>query len=495
MPPLVRTLVIVALGSLFAIWIGTGIAQEEYLLAVAATALSVWVFLAWRGGAHPEAWILAVTLFGYVIGNRGFAQFSLTARLPLLPAEAALLVVLVAVAFRMARREVSVVQWDALNAAIILWMLLGAARLWDDIKTYGPIALRDFATIYYALFFFFGQALARHPPSLQLIRRAILAACALLPVSYLLYDRFTPWFHRFLSLRGAPLIYYKDDLVAAYLAAGVFLLWLPSRLPPAVRILAATAAFASIFTIDSSRAAIAGLVVASAWWAFARRWAPLRFQLALATAGVLLLIAVALASRQEFERSRAYALYEHVASIVDVTGTRRYTSAERMHVGDNNRFRLSWWENVAVETWENAPVFGLGFGANLSERFLRNYDIDLGEDFSTRSPHSIVFTVLGRMGAVGLAAFLAIVAAMTVHTARLCTRVRHDDAALVPLGWWTVAWILFVSACFGVVLEGPMGALVFWTALGFANAATTALARSIADPSNSIVQPAVPATR
>jgi len=83
--------------------------------------------------------------------------------------------------------------------------------------------------------------------------------------------------------------------------------------------------------------------------------------------------------------------------------------------------------------------------------------------------------VLGRMGLAGLAAFLALVAAMAARTWRLARLARTDDAALPALGWWSVSWVMFVSGCFGVVLEGPMGAVIFWTSLGMANATTADL--------------------
>jgi len=38
------------------------------------------------------------------------------------------------------------------------------------------------------------------------------------------------------------------------------------------------------------------------------------------------------------------------------------------------------------------------------------------------------------------------------------------------LGTWCAAWVILVSACFGAVLEGPMGAVIFWSALGLAAA-------------------------
>ena len=44
----------------------------------------------------------------------------------------------------------------------------------------------------------------------------------------------------------------------------------------------------------------------------------------------------------------------------------------------------------------------------------------------------------------------------------------NTDSTL-PL--WLAAWAILASACFGVVLEGPMSATVFWTLLGLANGA------------------------
>jgi hypothetical protein len=55
---------------------------------------------------------------------------------------------------------------------------------------------------------------------------------------------------------------------------------------------------------------------------------------------------------------------------------------------------------------------------------------------------------------------------MLVRTLR---SVRSTDAGTA--GLWCAAWVILVSACFGVVLEGPMGAVVFWTILGLASAA------------------------
>ena len=44
----------------------------------------------WVQGPLPEAWLLAWAIVGYILGNRGFAQISLSRYLPLLPAETVL---------------------------------------------------------------------------------------------------------------------------------------------------------------------------------------------------------------------------------------------------------------------------------------------------------------------------------------------------------------------------------------------------------------------
>jgi hypothetical protein len=46
---------------------------------------------------------------------------------------------------------------------------------------------------------------------------------------------------------------------------------------------------------------------------------------------------------------------------------------------------------------------------------------------------------------------------------------------------------MFVCACFGVVLEGPMGAVIFWTLLGMASGIEPDLAETLptAEPSAS----------
>ncbi|MBE36213.1 MAG: hypothetical protein CMI16_11795 [Opitutaceae bacterium] len=65
-----------------------------------------------------------------------------------------------------------------------------------------------------------------------------------------------------------------------------------------------------------------------------------------------------------------------------------------------------------------------------------------------------MLTVFARIRLLGLMAWRIIQAA-------------RDE--LPSLGIWCAAWVILMSACFRVVLERPMGALIFWIALRTTN--------------------------
>ena len=158
----------------------------------------------------------------------------------------------------------------------------------------------------------------------------------------------------------------------------------------------------------------------------------------------------------------------------DYSGTGNYQNERTSDKGDNNRFRLVWWKNVAEETLTTAPVLGQGFGADLTYGFLREYYATSNEDFTARSPHNIFITTLGRMGLAGFAILLGIYFVQARSTARVARAARHDPARAEAMTLQAAVWVVMISACLGVVLEGPMGAIPFWIMLGLAHHAATA---------------------
>lgn len=450
-----------SLAIVLGLWLADGNYGAPLLLCGIAGAACVVAL----SGVQLDTAVLGGLLFGYIVGNRGFAQFSLLPGLPALPAEVGLVVcsAWLVVASAMGRRLPF--QRDALNFFVILWIVIGSIRIIPDLRAYGIVALRDFATVYYATFFFIAQAQSSREASRRFLERCLLAAIVVVIPLAELFRHFPEFFLGTLVFAGIPFIYFKGDLLATFMAVGIVIAhrrWEASR--RVIWLLIALGGFVGVL-ITSSRASLLGLLTAIAWLAISRRTMLLRTLLGATLAGALIFIgAIAIeitSSRDNF----AFSVYERALSIADISGHRSYVNADIESKGDNNRFRMIWWQAAVEETIDGNPWFGLGFGHDLAAGFIRRYYPEHDEEFSARSPHCIFVTIFGRMGAIGLIAFLGIVAVMCCRTwSVLHASVRNEAHATA----WVLPWVVLVSAAFGVVLEGPMGAVIFWSLLGMA---------------------------
>lgn len=474
--PRLRSVLVALAASVLAIWVGVAIAQEEHFLAFLTAALSTWLLVAWVGGPLAEAWLVAFLVFGYVVGNRGFAQVAPAGNLPLFFGELGLAGATALLLIRHALLRRLPVTGDLLNGTLLLWIAIGCGRILFDAREYGLVALRDFATIYYAAFFFIAQALNRHRDSNRLLLATLTGTFALLPVTSLLSDLLPDFFSRHLVVKGVPLIYYKGDLLATFLIAGFFLLlpagawnWREHGWRWAAALVSLGYGIALV-----SRAGMAGLAVALGWCALARRWRPVVATAAVCAAGLVGTTTVSLVRGEDFTQTRAYAVIEHLQSMADFSGTGAYQSPDAADSGDNNRFRLVWWRTIVEETMAGGPLLGLGFGHDIARGFVQEYYPLMEGEFTARSPHSVLFTIFGRMGAVGLASWLAFLAVLAAVTQRQVAAARRaggqpPGAAGDRFTLLLLSWVILISACFGVVLEGPMGAIPFWVILGLAH--------------------------
>jgi hypothetical protein len=446
-------------------WLANGIYDLPLLLfAITGAASVVAVF-----GVPLDTAALGLLLFGYVVGNRGFAQFSVVPGLPALPAEIGLVLCTGWLMVKSAFGKQLPIKRDLLNIAVLLWIAIGSARIIPDLRVHGFVALRDFATIYYAAFFFIAQAQVVHEISRRFLERCLLVAVVVVIPLAELFRRFPEFFLSKLTFGGIPLIYFKGDLVATFMVVGV--LYTHRRWEASRRVgwlLVALGGFVGVL-ITENRSSLLGLFAATVWLVAGRRAALLRTLLfAVLIGGIGLVGALgigAVSSRENF----ALSVYERVLSIADFSGDRAYLSTDVEHKGGNNRFRLIWWQTIIGETIDGDPWLGLGFGHDLAASFVRRYYPDNDDEFSARSPHCILITLFGRTGVIGLLAFLGIVAAIIQRT-WLALRAPHIDENQVTA--WLTPWIILISACLGVVLEGPMGAVVFWATLGMAAGAS-----------------------
>src|SRR5207302_6368964 len=90
-------------------------------------------------------------------------------------------------------------------------------------------------------------------------------------------------------------------------------------------------------------------------------------------------------------------------------------------------------------------------------------------EFDTRSPHSILLTMYGRMGIIGILTFVILVFLLLRSALRCAAAIRRGKAPTMDIAWWCGVLAILVTSCFGVMLEGPMAAIVFWSLLGMAS--------------------------
>jgi O-antigen ligase len=222
---------------------------------------------------------------------------------------------------------------------------------------------------------------------------------------------------------------------------------------------------------------MAAAVITTLLWLLVGRWRIAAALVGIVLGGSILALAALSLAGRDLQTSAPFSVYEHAISIFDPEGTGSYVNAESGDPGDNNRFRWIWWRDVCEETLSTSPVFGMGFGSDLAARFLADYDLLSDETFAARSPHSMIVTTFGRLGFVGLAIWIAVSASIARLVWRLFRRGGADG-----LGLASVTCVIWISACVGVVLESPMGAVIFWTVLGLANSCAGQASAAVARP-------------
>ena len=458
-----RVRIVTLIAAIAAIWLGGNIAQGELFWPVLISGLLGAIAVAQLQPVQVGTLLLGSAIFGYIVGNRGFAQITLASNIPLLPAEFTLLVAGgILVAQSAIRRELPV-RRDALNAAILLWVVVSSIRLSTDVRNYGVMALRDYATVYYTAFFFLAQKTGTGEVDRRFLTRCLFAGFTVLIVVFPIYERFHEFFMDRLLIRGTPVIYFKDDLLGTFLAAGSVLVFLRYDRTRSRAALALSLLMAGATMTTNNRASMLGLILPAVLLAVAGRPRFLSILGGSAVVGAVVLFIASEFRGQKWEDTPLYNMYERAVSLTDPLGQKVYSGEETSNKGDNNAFRATWWRIVVGETVSNNPWFGMGWGNDLAEPFVRVYYPEGGEDFGVRSPHNIFVTIFARTGLVGLLPFMAIVCAFAIRTWR-AIKTNHENAAL-----WCASCTIFTSACFGVVLEGPMAAVVFWSLLGLAN--------------------------
>ncbi|HEX8281610.1 MAG TPA: O-antigen ligase family protein, partial [Chthoniobacterales bacterium] len=411
--PLLRTIGAATVGLLVAVVLGAQIGEGSLVLPLVFASLLVVgsLYLIFFRATRIEALAVGFLIIGYIVGNRGFAQISLLARMPLFLGEVALALCAVLILARMTLQRERLLPNTPLGCIVFAYLGVGAIRLFLDVVVrvnHADVmtAVRDSATVDYAFFFLVAYRLGSMPRARRVLERCLVAAFLILPV-VVLVSIFIPDKLMSIRLRGYPVIFHKYDLTTAYLSFASIYFFLAALDGKRRMIrLVLSVAYLCLMLMIVTRAAIFGFGCATLLLIAARQ-----FRFLFVQALMVLIAATTIATLQVTNtggQSFLAPLADKVESMTDFSGQGRSYRGEFGEVAaDNNQFRLVWWRAVIDETVAKGPIFGLGFGYDLASNFVREYYGTYYRDFETRSPHSIWVTIFGRMGLIGLLVFIA----------------------------------------------------------------------------------------
>ena len=412
-------------------------------------------------GSPPRLFLaaVAVVLTGYAFGGRAFAYLGMP---PVFVGEFVLgLGLIVAIA----RPQGWAFSPWGVTVAIVGYMVWGLIRTVPYLGTYGFPALRDGAAWAYALF----ALLVCKFVSTEGVSERVAQG----------YARLSPWLvvwgplALLLDSAGikSPFLTMKPGDLAVHLAglSAFFLTGLygesvsksgPRQLPE--RLFYLFWLLACVFVLFSNRGGTLAILTALSVVLLLR---PRRALGKVAwMAGIILvasLLLVALDLKVEIRGRETSA--RQVANIFLSVGGKGPSGG----LEDTRTWRLLWWGKI----WDytvHGPYFwtGKGFGINLAN----DDGFQVVEDESLRAPHNAALTVLARSGVPGLATWLLVHLTFgigMVRAYRRALRAGAEHAAHLHL-WILAYWVAaLVNSSFDVYLEGPQGAIWFWSIVGF----------------------------
>lgn len=163
------------------------------------------------------------------------------------------------------------------------------------------------------------------------------------------------------------------------------------------------------------------------------------------------------------------------ADISRIASVDRFTQANPLAPEGTAYWRQLWWRNLIDHMWARDPLFGVGFGENLSVYNPLLTIEEVNKPLSVRSPHNFNMTVLTRMGLVGVTVWVLIIVTgigglfIQVWRGRT-SRGVYSAERWEELSFWVLMLICtWLNSSFGVLMEGPVLGVWFWFALGFAS--------------------------
>ncbi|MCE7059704.1 O-antigen ligase [Dyadobacter sp. CY343] len=132
------------------------------------------------------------------------------------------------------------------------------------------------------------------------------------------------------------------------------------------------------------------------------------------------------------------------------------------------RWRKEFWSTLIAEVTESPSKmwFGLGLGPNLITQFEQFAVDDEDSERKTKHPHNYTINIFSRLGLVGLFGWLFVLFCFLRKAIPMLLFSKKR-----PMLAWSFSLLVIaglINSNFDVYLENPMGAIIFWISMGIA---------------------------
>lgn len=458
---------LVVLGLAAAVQIGSGdYVMPAFLLGIILLLLTGLFF----GERRPiEGVFIVVAVCCYIIFGKGFAYQRLSTYA--FVGESLLAFGMLMYVMRVYKREFSLVPRSSMAWALLPLGIYSLIHVVIDYERHQWMALRDSCVIYYTIFFFIVYQLARFRQIADYAAKAFICIAPLAVIIEMMM-KFTPGLMmklQFVKLGSAPLFLpHMDALTNAVFGLIFFLIFRHSQTGRFLPLLGAVVLIGWEILFARGAAYIV-LFCTGIFLVFARQWRSLMAMVPMILlAGVCGLVLMELIGSKQ-DRALQKIQDQWSAIVNRVTGEGHSGTMD----DDTADWRIEWWKKITRDVTSQNPLFGLGFGEDISTPFHQQYfrtSVSGEEVERTRGAHNIVFTILARGGWIGVVLFALVIIVQLIYFRRAARLAADGQIPPRYMFLWGASLSGFVIGFFQYAWEASYAAIPYWTYVAIAYA-------------------------
>ncbi|MGB1936729.1 MAG: O-antigen ligase family protein [Akkermansiaceae bacterium] len=405
------------------------------------------LLLLWRH-VTIDAKLLFLIILGYALGGKGFAYVSPAE--PIYIGEIALSLCMFGWICRpkqLRLLETPVHRW------ILLYVIYAGIHLIIDYSQFRLMAIRDSSMAYYGMFFVVCYSLFQEERVTLLFERILKIALWLSVLSMV-------WKMFFYGVTFTGFSPHTDAYIPLSIAAVLYLLVTGIERGNMPKIV--LAGIVAMLLVATKTAALVALVMVIFSAILFGRTTKLIIPAVIF--GALGMAAVAITAFVDAD------LALEIISGGDTGEAFGIEKGEFVGFSGTSEWRWLWWTTICVDTMRDAPIWGQGFGADITGPFLEAW---LGPEHAdstgyARYPHNIMITVFGRLGFMGVALFSMLFLAMAILAMKFCRRYfpssARRDTDIICYG---VVVAGMINGILQATYEVPYGAITHWVCLAY----------------------------